>query len=220
MFLKDGSFRYIIVNKRLREFLGRTEEEILNKTNLEIGWEDDANSSGSRDAQALSSSSIVVTGRAVKGRIYEMRRFAVRLGKNAVGVGGFARDITEAKKAEEELKVKSVNLEEVNAALRVLLKQRELDQNEMEERICSNVKKLVLPYLEKLRAKKMNDEQKNYLDILETNLNNIVSPFLKKMTSVYSNFTPTEILVADLIKDGKLSASLLSLRYVFLECER
>ncbi len=52
---------------------------------------------------------------------------------------GTMENITERKKAEEELRVKSINLEEVNAALRVLLKQREQDKNEMEERMASNV---------------------------------------------------------------------------------
>ena len=66
-----------------------------------------------------------------------------------------------------------------------------------------NVKRLVLPYIETLRAKRLDQEQKTYLDILETNLKNIISPFVQKMGYVYSQFTPTEIMVANLIRDGK-----------------
>ena len=49
----------------------------------------------------------------------------------------------------------------------------------------------------------MDDEQRTYLDVLETNLKNIISPFAKKLTSIHENFTPQEIRVADLIRDGK-----------------
>ncbi|MBP6939886.1 MAG: helix-turn-helix transcriptional regulator, partial [Deltaproteobacteria bacterium] len=41
------------------------------------------------------------------------------------------------------------------------------------------------------------------LEILESNLNDIVSPFLKKLSSQYLNLTPTEIQVANLIREGK-----------------
>ena len=113
------------------------------------------------------------------------------------------RDVTDKKKAEDELKAKSLSLEEVNAALRVLLRQREQDKEEMEGRIVNNVRKLVLPYVERLKEKRLDDEQEACLNILETNLTNIVSSFVQKMASAYSHFTRSEILVANLIRDGK-----------------
>ena len=76
---------------------------------------------------------------------------------------------------------------EVNAALRVLLKQRDQDKNEMEDKILSNVKKLVLPYVERLKEKRLDDEKKTYLDIIETNLKNIISPFIQKMSCITPN---------------------------------
>jgi DNA-binding CsgD family transcriptional regulator len=51
----------------------------------------------------------------------------------------------------------------------------------------------------------LHPEQVSYVDIVETNLNDILSPFLQKMSMKYSNFTPTEIQVANLIKAGKTS---------------
>jgi PAS domain S-box-containing protein len=139
----------------------------------------------------------------IDGRVYETRKFPVSLGDSKKGIGGFVRDVTERKRTEEDLRVKSLNLAEVNAALRVLLKQREQDRNELEDKILYNVKKLVLPYLERLKERRLDDEQRTYLNILETNLNNIVSPFIKKMTHMHSHFTLTEISVANFIKDGK-----------------
>jgi PAS domain S-box-containing protein len=119
-------------------------------------------------------------------------------------------DITERKLAEQalqekeaELTIKAKNLEEVNTALRVLLKRREEDKAELEEKVLSNVKDLVLPYLERLQKKSLDASQLSCLSILESNLNDIVSPFSYKLSSKYLRLTPTEIRVANLVKEGK-----------------
>ncbi|MFZ2799456.1 MAG: PAS domain S-box protein [Syntrophorhabdus sp.] len=113
------------------------------------------------------------------------------------------RDITHRKEAEKELKMKSLRLEEVNTALKVLLEQREKDRAELEDNILLNVRKLILPYVESLKQRHLDEEQKIYLDVLETNLQNIVSPFAKKLTLIQERLTPAEIRVADFIRDGK-----------------
>lgn len=112
-------------------------------------------------------------------------------------------EILVRKEAERELRMKSGSLEEVNTALKVLLEQREKDKNELEDKILFNVRKLILPYIDSLKQRQLDDEQRIYLGVLETNLKNIISPFAKKLTSIYESFTPQEIKVADLIRDGK-----------------
>ena len=119
-------------------------------------------------------------------------------------------DITERQRAkgalrekETELRVKAKSLEEVNTALRVLLKQREEDKIELEEKVLFNVKGLVLPYLERLKKSTLRTDQMSCVDILESNLKEIVSPFSQKLSSKYLGVTPTEIRVANLVKDGK-----------------
>jgi PAS domain S-box-containing protein len=102
-----------------------------------------------------------------------------------------------------ELLQSKKQLEEVNTALRVLLKQREGDKSELEEKVLSNVKDLVLPYVEKLKKTSLDNNQKFCVDILESNLKEIVSPFSRKLTSKYLALTPTEIRVANLVKEGK-----------------
>ncbi|MCX5853693.1 MAG: PAS domain S-box protein, partial [Deltaproteobacteria bacterium] len=76
-----------------------------------------------------------------------------------VGAIESIRDITERKQAEEvlgkremELEAKTHELEDLNAALRVLLKQRDEDKNELEQKVLSNVKMLILPHMEKLKS--------------------------------------------------------------------
>ncbi|MCX7965864.1 MAG: PAS domain S-box protein [Syntrophorhabdaceae bacterium] len=122
--------------------------------------------------------------------------------KNLKYYEGTMVDITERKTMMEELAMKSKSLEEANAALNILLKHREQDILELEEKIVSNVKELVFPYIEKLKVYKHYTNEA-LINIIENNLNEIVSPFIKSLTSRYLNFTPTEIRIADLIKKGK-----------------
>ena len=83
------------------------------------------------------------------------------------------------------------------------MKQREGDKSELEEKVLSNVKDLVLPYLERLKKSSLDRNQMLSVSILESNLTEIVSPFSRKLTSKYLALTPTEIRVANLVKEGK-----------------
>jgi PAS domain S-box-containing protein len=119
-------------------------------------------------------------------------------------------DITDQKliqialmESESELKIKAKDLEELNAALKVLLKKRQEDKEELEEDILSNVRTLIEPYIVKLNKSKLSQSQKTLLNILESNLNEIVSPFTRRLSTNYLNLTPTQIQVANLVKQGK-----------------
>jgi DNA-binding CsgD family transcriptional regulator len=103
----------------------------------------------------------------------------------------------------EELKAHSRSLEEVNTALKVLLRRREEDKAELEEKVLANVKELILPYLETLRNTRLDAKQMAYTSIIESHLNEIVSPFLQRLSSKYMGLTPREIQVAGLVKEGK-----------------
>ena len=125
-------------------------------------------------------------------------------------VSGVFFDTTEQKRAEEalrksetELQLKSSHLEEVNAALRVLLKRREEDKLEVEGSFLTNVKELIVPYVEKLKRSQLDPHQITLVKILDTHLKEMVSPFIKQFTSRFLNLTPTELRVASLIKDGR-----------------
>ncbi len=107
------------------------------------------------------------------------------------------------KKREKELKNKTLNLREVNTALNVLLKQRETDKAELEERVLLNINELILPYLEKLKTKVLGDKQKAYVEIISSNLNDIVSPLIRSLSTKLIKLSPTEIQVINLIKQGK-----------------
>ena len=128
-----------------------------------------------------------------------------------------------SKKKQQELEAKSRELEEVNAALRVLLKRREEDKIELEEKVLSNVKVTIEPYIEKLQQSKLKKRQKAYLEIIQTNLKDIISPFARKFSSIYYRLTPQEIQIANLVKQGKTNkeiASIMSLSLKTIEFHR
>ena len=119
-------------------------------------------------------------------------------------------DITERKRDEitlrerkEELKSKTRALEEMNAALRVLLKQREADKTELEDRVLASVKELVMPHVKELKKCLSGYNELTHVHILESNLQGILSPFSQRVTLQGLNLTPKEMQVADLIKEGK-----------------
>lgn len=101
------------------------------------------------------------------------------------------------------LEYKTKSLEDMNTALRVLLKKREQDRKILEEQMSLNVRELVFPYLERLRRTLLDDIQNDCLDMMESTLNDIVSPFLKNLPLVFLHLTPSEIQVANLVKHGK-----------------
>lgn len=115
------------------------------------------------------------------------------------------RTLEALKKKEHDLEMQSKNLEEYNKVLKVLLKQREKDKKEFEEKIISNINQFVLPYVEKLEKRGQNHEIKHLLDIIKASLRNITSSFSQRFSSELLSLTPKEIQIAYLIKEGKTS---------------
>jgi DNA-binding CsgD family transcriptional regulator len=130
-------------------------------------------------------------------------------------------DITEKATAEEalmnrekELEIKTTNLEEVNTALRVLLKRREEDKMEIEEKVLFNMKDLVIPYIKKLETTGLSSRQKSYLSILKSNLTDIISPFSRRLAASHLILTPKEVQVANLIKEDRITKEISELLFV------
>jgi PAS domain S-box-containing protein len=214
--LKNRESTYIAVNEAFGKACGLKPEEIIGLTDFDI-WpadlaekyrEDDNRVIKCGERKRVEEPVVVKDGReiwadTIKTPIYSDNG-------EIIGTAGIARDITRRKQAEDELKkrerelgAKSRNLEEVNIALKVLLKRREEDKTELEEKVLLNIQELVEPYLEKLRKTQLDIDQTAYINIIATHLDDIVSPFQRNLTSKYPHLTPREIQIANLIKDGK-----------------
>ncbi|MFA5904460.1 MAG: PAS domain S-box protein [Desulfobacula sp.] len=125
-----------------------------------------------------------------------------------------ARDITDRKKyevkqketnitLEDKVKERTAELEDMNATLRILLKKREEDKDEMGQMIFANHKMILAPIMDHLKNSFTLESQKEMMNLLESELKNIISPFSKQLSDKMVNLTPKEIHIANLIKSGK-----------------
>lgn len=124
---------------------------------------------------------------------------------------------------EAELVTEKANLQEANTALKVLLKRREMDKRELEERIQYNLKKLVLPYLHKLQKESCHQRLNAYTGIIESNLRDITCGFSRRLSLEFYGLSAAELKIANFIRQGKKSwqiAQLLNLSIRTVEASR
>lgn len=103
---------------------------------------------------------------------------------------------------EEKVNQQTIELEEKNIALKVLLGQRGFEKKKLEETIISNIKELLIPSLGRLKNGKLSSKQQKEVNLLEQNLNEIVLPFASNVSPRHLKLTPTETQVANFIKYG------------------
>lgn len=127
------------------------------------------------------------------------------------------RDVTEEKETlrrlerrEMELKEKTDRLEEMNTALRVLLDEREVERNRMEENFSNRVNSLILPYLDRIRASDLSGLQAEQFDILAANLMETVRPYRQGVAEKMLHLSPREVLVVNHIRQGRSSKEIAS----------
>ena len=106
---------------------------------------------------------------------------------------------------EEQLEQKTRRLEEANAALKALLRQRDEDLKEKETIFFQNLMQTVLPYFDQLKQVVSPGKGTHLIDLIESELKNIASPFLRQMSNLETVLTPQEIKSASMIRQGKSS---------------
>ncbi len=110
-----------------------------------------------------------------------------------------------------ELETKTKSLEESSTALRVFMQHSQEERKGLEENIVVNIKEVEFPYLEELERNSFDGKQREFLMIIKAHLEEIISPFYHRLSSRYSDLTPTEIRIAGLVKEGRTTKDIAQL---------
>ena len=226
--LKDGLV--VEVNKSFSEITGYVREELVGRTTVELDMWDDPKESEvirkivERDGSIrnyevknrlngklahglYSCEKIVVNGEAcVVTTIVDIQE--LRDAQEGAGApsGADAPVITN-----EDAEVRSRELEEVNKSLRTLLEQTKREAKNFEQRILANVEDLVMPYVARLKNTPLDINQRVYLNVIETNLGDLIAPFMRMIGEKHNELTPREIEVANLVRMGTTSKEIAKL---------
>lgn len=222
IFIKNLDLEYVFVNPCMEKVFGLPSEEILGKRNEALFPDGSGAESVEVDRRVLSGE--VVEGeysRSIGGDslTFHTIKVPMRDSMGAItGLCGIARDITERKRFEEQLMTKERELasqarylEEMNITLKVLLDSREREKKHAQEAIVSKARKVIYPYLEKVEACTLDEECRVYLNIIRDNLDEFLAPYWNPSSQQYLDFTPMEMRIADLIKQGKSTKEIASM---------
>ena len=119
--------------------------------------------------------------------------------------GSRARLTQKQRELERSLAEKNEALAEANSALKVLFDRLKEEKAGVEQGVSLTVRKLVMPALERLKASRLGGSQREYVQMLETALNEMAGRSITTLASAQANLTPAEAQVALLIREGKAS---------------
>jgi len=120
-------------------------------------------------------------------------------------------------KLEVKVKERTRDLREANIALTVLLKKRDHDKKRLEEQMLANSKQLILPYIEKLKRTTLTENQRSIVNIVDKNLTELTSPFIRSLSSKFLKLTPAELKVANLVRHGMATKEIAAILNLSIE---
>jgi DNA-binding CsgD family transcriptional regulator len=117
----------------------------------------------------------------------------------------------ELQESNQQLMLERQALQEANTALRTVLSRIEHEKQEIYYDIKTNVDKIMIPILHAL-VPQLSPSQRNYVDMLQTNLEEITSPFINQLSLAYQAMTPTEIAICNMIRIGMQTKEIAEMR--------
>jgi DNA-binding CsgD family transcriptional regulator len=119
----------------------------------------------------------------------------------------------ESQETNRQLTLEREALKESNIALHTVLARIEQEKQEIQRDIKMNVDKILMPILHVL-ASQLTPAQAKYVDMLQTNLEEITSPFISQLSLSYHSMTPTEIAICNMIRNGMRTKEIAEMRAV------
>ena len=111
------------------------------------------------------------------------------------------------------LDIERIALKESNIALRTILDRVEEVRDDIQEDVQDNLRRIVSPIIQELRLK-VPQAQQGLVALLEENLGQITSPFIRQLATAFTSLTPTEIKICSMIRSGLSSKEIASMRGV------
>lgn len=211
---KNGTYTY--VSPKVKDLLGYEVNEILGKTPFDFMPEEEARKisaifkeKAAKKEQCIRLENI---NRHKDGYLVYLETSCVaildEMGR-LTGYRGIDRDITDRKKAEDQLKYyilkleeQKMSLEQKNLALKEMIEHIERTKNRMKADIAINVDETLMPIVEKLRTKGFSSK---HVKLLKHHLKSISSSFGRKIMQRSVKLTSREIEICNMIKGGFVS---------------
>ncbi len=246
--IKDSEGRVLLANETYRQIFQFEEQQYVNKTDVELAnlYPDFAEiflACGKSDEECWQKGRLfhreksmhLPDGKEIICDVVKVPLF--HSGGTRKGLVVQGHDITRLRRTEQilrkEIKArqlaaqvlqeKSEDVEEANAALRVLVRLQKKDVAEHQQDILSQLERAVFPYLDLLEQYLSGEPGAEYLNTIRSHLRNLGDSFIKKLDNPDLRLTKKEILVADLVRQGKRTreiAQLLGLQPRSIEAYR
>lgn len=201
----DTNLRYLYINDWLADINGLPAGKHLGRSMLEL-FPDLAAAIEPQLQEVIDTGAPVIKGKpfakthsqsGVK-RLFEHSYFPNKSTDGTVlGLSCFVEEITERARAEEEVIRK-------NLALREILSQIEEEKHDLHNQIRLNIDRSIIPSIKKLKGRLVNHDLKA-LEQIESNLEQIVSPFISRIETQFAHLSPREVEISILIRNGSAS---------------
>jgi DNA-binding CsgD family transcriptional regulator len=145
-----------------------------------------------------------------------LREERVLLDALAERIGAAAMRISaeqELQETNKQLTLEQKALKEANAALRSVLARIEEEKQEIYRDLQANVDKILIPILHELTFN-LPQPQRQYVELLRTNLEDIVSPFVSHLSKTNLSLTTTEVNICNMIRSGLQTKEIAKIRGV------
>jgi DNA-binding CsgD family transcriptional regulator len=119
----------------------------------------------------------------------------------------------ELQETNRQLTLERKALQESNIALRILMARIEQEKQEIHRDMKMNIEKILLPVLHAL-ALQLPPNQIKYVEMLQTSLEEITSPFIRQLSFSYHSLTPTETTICNMIRSGMHTKKIADMRGV------
>ena len=114
-------------------------------------------------------------------------------------------------RAEEELGLEKIALENKNIALKEVLRKVQEEKEEIAMRVQANVDKIIMPIFSILE-KNTNFKETPVLNLLKKNLEEVTAPFTNAISKEFLSLSPVEIQICNYIKNGFSTKDVAQLR--------